>query len=371
VWVHTKWVTEELVASEGFRSENDDDREALFWCGPLHDVAKPDTRTVNLDGSISNPSHSRIGAIDARRILWELGMDFEIRERVCAIIATHQIPFWLVSGRKIEETREEKEAWEREARRILLATSLAVPNRMLATFAEADARGRICPNRQDVVDNVELFRMAAQDEGCFDEPFEFFSDANRFEYFRSRGARDPSAAIYDASDHSFAVTTMVGLPGSGKSTWVSHAVQPGGELEGQPVVSLDALRIEMKLHYGDNQGSMIQEAMLRCKKLLAAKKPFVFDATNLSKNTRGQWTSLFADYGARVSIVYVETTHEEFLCRNRSMNDLREVRIPESGLVKMLHAWQVPQLDECHELKVVHTGPTPSRKPREGTRFRP
>ena len=39
---------------------------------------------------------------------------------------------------------------------------------------------------------------------------------------------------------------------------------------------------------------------------LRAGRSFVFNATNVLRQTRRQWIDLFADYQARIDVVYIE-----------------------------------------------------------------
>lgn len=342
VWIHVRMVLEELVSSDSWAAESEADRLTLFAAALLHDVAKPITRREE-GGRITNRGHSRVGAIDARGILWRMGFPFEARERACAIVRAHQTPFWLL----------EREPWE--ATRILCDTSLSVPPRMVAIHAAADARGRRCADRQAIVDAVELYREAALELGCLDGPFPFASDADRFRYFRAPDRRRPDDAVFDTSDSDFVVTVTSGLPGSGKSTWVAAATGRGGTLEGQSVVCLDELRRRMGVDPRGEQGAVIQAAKEEARALLRRRAPFIWDATNLSREIRGVAIPLFADYGARVRIAYVEAPASEAQARNRA----REDAVPEAALARMSRRWETPTLAECHELELVVDEPAP------------
>ena len=334
VWIHTRMVAEELLASPEFRAAGEGDRRVAFTAVLLHDVCKPETRAVEEDGSITNKHHSRMGANEARQILWRMGVDFADRERVCAIIAVHQVPFWLI----------EKPEWQ--AIQVLASTSLHVENRLLAMVSEADARGRICADRQRIVDNVELFREYAREQGCYTVPFAFFNSHARMQYFRNPQSRDPRAELFDTTSAEFQVTLTSGLPASGKSTWIAQQTAPGGLVEGQPVVSMDRMRVEMKVKPTDDQGTVRQAAIKRARELLAARKPFVWDALNLDWQRRQPLAALCMDYGARVQFAYVEAPEDEMLSQNKG----RAAQVPQEAIDGMLRKWDPPTLAECHEL---------------------
>ncbi len=353
-WVstHVRLVTEELASSHAFRLCAEDERQVLFAAALLHDVCKPETWAVEVDGSITNRGHSRMGSVEARRILWEAGFPFPLRERVCSLILAHQAPFWLLDRPPAQ------------ARQILLAVSLGGGNGLLEILADADARGRVCTDRQRIIDNVALFAEAARDEGCFGSPFPFFNDHARMRYFLAPETRDPAAELFDITDQAFTVTLMSGMPGSGKSTWISRETAPGGLVAGQQVVAMDRLRVEMKVKATDDQGTVRQAALKRARELLAARRSFVWDAVNLDRQRRSPLAALCYDYGARVRMVYVETPEPEMRLRNRE----RDAQVPDAVIDKMLRHWEPPSLTECHDLVVAVEEPAPQRSLKRGQR---
>lgn len=79
----------------------------------------------------------------------------------------------------------------------------------------------------------------------------------------------------------------------------------------------------------------------------------MWNATNVSRRIRAQCTRIFADYGARIRIVYVEVPERTLRAQNRS----RKHPVPEHVLDTLLGKWDVPDLTEAHEIThVVTTG---------------
>ena len=303
VWIHTRMVLETLLAMPAFRALPPADRDAVYVACLMHDVAKPATTRAE-DGRITAKGHSRAGELMARRILWELGAPFALREAACAMIRYHQIPFFLVE--------------RDDAQRVAAEVSLSLRCDLLAIVAEADIRGRICADLGRILDQIELFREICRDEECLTGPRRFASDHTRFVYFRSdaRSGRHPDVEAWD--DTETQVTVMSGLPGAGKDTWVREHL---GEL---PVVSLDALRTELEIDPTDAQGEVVQASRERAKELLRRHEPFVWNATNLSRQRRGPIVDLLADYKARVRIVYLEASAPVLFAQNRG----RQAAVP-------------------------------------------
>ncbi len=330
VWIHTRMVAEALAGLPEWRGLAELDRLATFAAVLLHDVAKPDCTRTEGDGRITARGHSRRGAVMARAILWRLGLPFGTREQAVAIIARHQIPFFLVD--------------RPDARRLALEASLTTGCAPLALVAEADARGRIAADRPRLLDAIALFRDYAAELGCLDRPFPFPSDHTRFTYFRDPEGRAPDLPAYD--DRVGEAVLMSGLPGAGKDTWIA------GNAAGRPVVSLDALRRTLGVAPEAPQGPVIAAARAAAREHLRARRPFVWNATNLSRSLRDGLAGLCTDYRARLRMVYVEAPEPVLRARNQS----RPEPVPEAAIERMLRRWEIPDLTECHALATVITG---------------
>jgi predicted kinase len=292
-------------------------------------VAKPDCTRVE-DGRITSRGHSKRGAIRARALLWGMNFPFAAREQVAALIRFHQIPFFLID--------------KADGRRTLYEVSQSARCDLLALVAEADARGRVCADSQRLLDNISLFTQYAEEHDCLGGPRRFPNDHSRFLYFRKEG-RDPDYPAYD--DTVCEVVMMSGLPGAGKDYWVAANVP---EL---PVISLDALRREMKVSPTDNQGPVVSRAREAAREYLRRKQPFVWNATNISRQMRELSVNLFAAYNARVRIVYVEAPEARLFAQNRERTD----SLPAEVIRKLTARWEVPDLTEAHRVDRVTETP--------------
>ncbi|MBA2448697.1 MAG: AAA family ATPase [Chloroflexi bacterium] len=159
----------------------------------------------------------------------------------------------------------------------------------------------------------------------------------RFLYFRTPG-RDPDYAAYD--DTACEVVLLSGLPGVGKDHWLREP------LPDLPVVSLDALRAELRVDPTDPQQPVVEAARERAKAYLRRGQGFAWNGTNLSREVRDRCTSLFAAYNARVRIVYLEVSEARLLRQNRA----RPAPVPEAVIDRLMARWEVPDRTEGHRV---------------------
>ena len=326
VWTHTLMVCEELAAGPRFRALDESDRKILWACALLHDVAKPDCTRIGPDGELTSAGHARRGAVMARRILWQMDVPYAAREQICGLIRHHMVPFW---------------ALEKPVR-LLLEVSQTARCDLLSIQAEADARGRQAPDRQKLIDEAVLFADYAREHGCASAPYAFPTPHTRFAYFRS-DTRAPDQEAYD--DTRCRVHVLSGLPGAGKDTYLQ------ANLPDLPVVSLDAIRRELRIKPTDDQAPVAERARELAREHLRAKREFVWNATNLSRDQRERCLGLMADYHAWIRLIYCETSCAELMRRNAE----REPPFPGAALERLLDRWEIPDLTECHELVVVRS----------------
>ncbi|MBI4861229.1 MAG: AAA family ATPase [Candidatus Riflebacteria bacterium] len=323
VLAHTRMVAEELVRLAGWRALPEPQRESLFAAALLHDLGKPATRRVDPDGRIGTPGHARRGSILTRITLWKRDVPFEVREEIAALVRHHMVP-----GHLLQRDRPERRAIE---------VSQVVRCDLLSLLAEADALGRKCDDRQRLLDEVELFRDCCRELGCYDGPRRFGCASARYLYFTSLD-RHPDAPAPEGFVTE--VVVMSGLPGAGKDTWIRK------NLAGWPVVSLDAIRQRMGIRPTAPQGPIRDAARKLAKEHLRARRPFVWNATNVSRQMRAECIGLFANYGARVRIVYVEAGYEQLGQQNSGRRD----EVPGAVIEKLLERWEVPDVTEAHQV---------------------
>ena len=331
VLTHTSMVAQALAALDEWRALAEPERTALFAAALLHDVAKPACTRVEADGRITSPRHAQVGGTMARALLWAgEGLDaappFPIRETISRLVRYHGLPLWFFE--------------KPDPLRAVIEASQSVRLDWVALLAEADVRGRLCADQQELLDRIVLFRAFCEESRCYRAPREFASDHSRFVYFH-RPSGDPEYAAYD--DTTCEVVLMSGLPGAGKDTWIRD------HYPDRPVISLDQIRHELSISPRDNQGKVVWTAKERAREYLRQHKSFVWNATNITRSVRAPLIALFTSYAARVRIVYVDASRDVLISRNAK----RAQPIPVPVIERLAAKLDVPDLTEAHAVEWV------------------
>lgn len=157
VWTHTKMVMDALIAHPWWHALDEQGRRITWLAALLHDMGKPATTIEDpLLGRITSAGHSARGASDARIWLYKQGLPFVEREMVCSLVERHQHPFYTI---KKEDYAQKIRQWSYDVRLD-----------WLATVTIADALGRTTSPthlRQEAIDNVELFRIACEEQNLW------------------------------------------------------------------------------------------------------------------------------------------------------------------------------------------------------------
>src|SRR5258708_6636000 len=176
VLIHARMVTEAMLALDGWHAETSADQQALFASAMLHDVGKPDCTVVEEDGYISSRGHARKGEKMTRSLLW-LGEElpapapFQVREQIAGLVRWHGLPLQFLD--------------RPDPVSAVIRASQSIRLDQIALLAEADVRGRICADQQELLDRVALFREFCQEQGCYTTPRAFANDYSRFVYLQN------------------------------------------------------------------------------------------------------------------------------------------------------------------------------------------
>lgn len=118
-----------------------------------------------------------------------------------------------------------------------------------------------------------------------------------------------------------------------------------------PVLYLDDIRREKGVNPTDKKenGRIIQEAKEIAKEYMRIKSSFVFNATNIIADMRSKWISLFMEYNARVTIIYIEVPYKILISQNHN----REYKVPENKLSELISKLEIPSYSEAHFIEYI------------------
>jgi len=290
-----------------------------------HDVAKAKTREEIVQPDrvrVSHPYHSRLGAQMAWVDMWKYNIgDIATRLQVYKQIQWHQRSYHI---------------WKHsDMIRSALSYGADAPWSDLIEFSICDNLGRISSHQDETVESLELLRMWLEETGISNK--QWYDSSSKIFYFEKDGRDHTYCAQRPKGSR---VIIMCGLPGSGKDTYIAE------HFHNIPVISMDQIRIKLKIDHGDNQGPVIQTALEKAKEYLRKKESFVWNSTNLTKLARGKVLALCRAYDAYTNIYVMGTDFQKTLAGNKTRNAM----VPETVIYGMLNKWEPVSRIEAHEV---------------------
>lgn len=327
VATHTDMVCDALCQLPEWLLLTQQEQNILYYTALFHDIAKGFTLTW--DGDIPrHPNHSMKGALWWRHYAWKNNIPVVIRENVTALILLHQKLFHIWN----------KDDYKRE----LFKYSSHIPLKFLVIFAKADILGRIAPDIQQHLETLSLVEIFAKENALW-ECKNALPPIERLEWLRhNRG--DGFTSLHNGKGS--IVHLMIGLPASGKDFFIKKA------LPNIPIISWDNKRLDLKLKYGENEGLVKQHVLRDVKMLLANKTPFIWNTTNTSFNTLEKTLELIYAYDGYIKAYVLNTNYNEQLKRNAQ----RQQSIPEKTILDMAQKWNIPSLNDVHEILFYDNG---------------
>ena len=205
VWTHTKMVCAQLPLLGDWTDLTSHEQTVLLFTALFHDSGKPLTSKVDPGTKrLTSPKHALRAEHIARSNLRNLGCELTIREEIARLVRFHGRPAFLLE--KPEPNHE------------VVSLSWLLSNRLLYLFALADTQGRKTVEMSRPEENLHLWKLVAEENGCFDQPYPFANDHARFLFYRQER---PNLHYIPFEGHRCTVTLMSGLPGSGKDAWLA------------------------------------------------------------------------------------------------------------------------------------------------------
>ncbi|URZ01623.1 hypothetical protein CLAUR_016180 [Clostridium felsineum] len=309
VYKHTSLVCMEVLKLEEWKDLKDEERAVLYFAALFHDIGKVFT-TRNEEGQIVSPRHAIKGAKVFRDLAYrEYEIKKDLREDIASLIRYHGLPLYFL----------ERESIDYDIIKAAEVTNL----KLLYLLSKCDLMGRICADKEIMLEKVMYFKSYSKELGCFYGPKKFKNDYTRFLYL-TKGNVHFTAEVFDNRD--FEVKIMVGVPLVGKDTYINE------KLKSLKVVSVDDIREEINISPKKGFGKVGTIAFSRAKEFLRKKEAFVWNATNLKRENRQKLIRLCTAYGARVRFIYLEVEYKELLKRNK----LRKRSVPVNIINKMI-----------------------------------
>ena len=329
-FVHTKMVVEEMLKKVNNMSSNEDEYDdkhklILITAALFHDIGKSvTTRWSKEKEAFESPYHAKEGEKLTRIILWN--EDFRFREKVCSLVANHMKPLNIFEGDKKDEYRKkqiELLSWERCSIKDLLL------------LKECDNLGSIITVEDNWMEKLQWIKDAAKKMGCYTSHKPFSSFKEKFDYFNGLDNSIPNKVrLY----------IMVGIPGSGKSTWVKE------NLSEYQVISREMIRQELGITMkgiGNKQEEDKVSSIFNSRLMDAVKynKAVVIDNTNLKQKFRSNYFSMLKnEYNPEIIYVYSEAPLLEDNYKRRDGEILKEV------IFNMAKEFDFPRHTEYHQM---------------------
>lgn len=331
VLTHTGMVVRALHELTEYQKLSSRQQEILTVAAWLHDIGKI-AQSRQIGDDIDAPNHAGIGSRMAREELWmngglcgTKGM-MQMREAIALLVRYHSLPPHVI------DSSDAKVRLHKIASDGMLTPDFSI--KMLCILSRADMMGRICADKAEMLDQIALCEELAKEEGCYEAPYPFPTDLTRRAFLDGRDVWKDQT-LYDNTWGE--VVLMSGLPGTGKDTWIRS------NLTDISMVSLDEIRRRHKIAPTAPQGFVANVAKEQAKELLRRHEPFVWNATNITPDTRRKLIALFESYQARVRVIYLETDWQTQLQRNASRDD----QVPVSVISSMLRKLTPPEASEA------------------------
>lgn len=314
VWEHTKLVTNKMIEE---LTLNDIEKTSKYYMlmvasALCHDLGKAtNTFWSKEKNDYTCKNHGDAGAKIVRKLFFEENVDF--REKLCSMVRWHM---------NLHHIFDDKN--NVTSNLIELAKKCRVPLRDMLLLNYCDSKGSINDIETDELLHNKMVTIGkiCLENNIFDKPYQFI----------------------DNESHPFTIFVMVGLPGSGKDTYIKN------HLSHLPTVCRDEIRIELGMNGDKPYGTTEEEKEVtkrfneRLLKLCENKNSFVINNTNLKKQYRDEYKQLFMIYNPYVIYVYVETSTIE-------VNKMRRNgQMPLSVIDRMIDNFDFPLPTEYHQI---------------------
>ena len=300
----------------------------------LHDIGKGVTTARGKDGKWHSYQHEIEGEKIARFLLWN--EEFDVRETICALIRYHMEPLRIF----------EHNNWFNR----FIEIGCSVCWKHLYYVKKADLLGSIQSDKESFakdLQKLEFIKETAKSLGMWETKYHNFNDLTR--YINNRKL----LPWHYNSTKSKVAYIMIGLPGSGKNTYIDNVL-----LKKHPdaiQISRDDIRIKLgyciegEKYLGSEEeernvthafNELFDETVLN-------DKPIILNNTHLKEKYRYENVSTLRNFGFKVIFIYVEapTLNDNY---NR-----RSGQVAKCVISNMALSFEYPKINEYDEL-IIH-----------------
>lgn len=322
VWNHTKLVVENMINELSKRQvDASTDYYRLMVCAALcHDLGKA-TTTKWSEKKEDYTSYNH--AYESDKIVRQLFYEEEVlfREKLCSLVRLH------MDIRHVLDTEDSTIA---NLNKIFNSCYCSLEDLLLLNLC--DTLGSI--NDFETKDNI-------------------FENIKRLEDLISDNitskVEDKILHQLKHSESQITIYFMVGLPGSGKDTYIHN------NLSQLPTICRDDIRKEIGLKGEKPMGNHKEEQLVtkiveeRIKELCEQKKSLIINNTNLKKKYRDNLKRLISKYNTEVVYIYVEASSVEI------NKERRNGQIDRTIIDNMFDKFDFPQPSEYDKLLIIRT----------------
>jgi predicted kinase len=306
----------------------------------FHDLGKPATYSVDGNGIHHAYGHEFASEKIARKLLWDESIRY--REKVCGLVKNHMAALNIIGSKNVIEK--------------IAALSLCRYFNMTELYyvKKADLAGTVNSFVPSDMEELEFYHNLTKSLKC--EAFPCFG-MSKDEYTDDRYTRYIRKLIFKEEYHKDEPTVwvhfMIGLPGSGKSTYVNEFLKTHPDAV---VISRDMVRAELGFcEEGDKcvldkekEAEVSRACDSKLLKAVSQGKEVILDNMHTKKkyrdNVKDLLKSVFLKTNFRYEYTYCETTLENCMkCRPM---------ISESVYKNMIESIDWPTPDEYHTFEI-------------------